>query len=93
MGQKGKKAAVRRTRRRDNGMARTAGVSKAPRRDRLTRTLQLLRAALRLWEVRHEHLDAPRVWRKQLVRPSEVPVQESRREVPEAGMETCRRDG
>ena len=66
MGQNGKKTAARRTRRRDNGMAMTAGISHAPRRDRLTRTLQLLRAALRLWEVRHEHLQAPRVWRKQL---------------------------
>ena len=66
MGQTGKKRAERRTRRRDNGMAKTAGVSRVPRRDRLTRTLQLLRAALRLWEVRHEHVQAPRVWRKQV---------------------------
>ena len=72
MGQKGKKEVVRRTRRRDNGMARTAGIAKAPRRDRLTRTLQLLRAALRLWEVRHEQVSAPRVWRKQLVRTEEA---------------------
>lgn len=74
MGQQGKKAGERRTRRRDNGMAKTAGVSHVPRRDRLSRTLQLLRAALRLWEVRHEHLQAPRVWRKQLVQPGEVPA-------------------
>ena len=73
MAQKVKKTAVRRTRRRDNGMAKTAGISRAPRRDRLTRTLQLLRAALRLWEVRHEHLQAPRVWRKELVAAREVP--------------------
>jgi hypothetical protein len=73
MGQTGKKAAVKRARRRDNGMARTAGVSPLPKRDRLTRTLQLLRAALRLWEVRHEHLQAPRIWRKQLVRSDDVP--------------------
>ena len=53
-------------------MAKTAGISRAPRRDRLTRTLQLLRAALRLWEVRHEHLHAPRVWRKQFVQVGEV---------------------
>ena len=75
MGQTGKKAAVQRARRRDNGMARTAGVSPLPKRDRLTRTLQLLRAALRLWEARHEHLQAPQVWRKQLVRPVNVPEQ------------------
>jgi hypothetical protein len=73
MGQQGKKVAVKRMRRRDNGMAMTAGISRAPRRDRLTRTLQLLRAALRLWEVRHEHLQAPRVWRRQLVQSGDVP--------------------
>jgi hypothetical protein len=44
-------------------MAKTAGISRV-RRDRLTRTLQLLRAALRVWEVRHEDLQSPRVWRK-----------------------------
>ena len=92
MEQKEKKGPAKRTRRRDNGMAMTAGISRAPRRDRLTRTLQLLRAALRLWEVRHEHLEAPRVWRKQFVRPSQVPVPESSK-VPGAGMENCRRDG
>ena len=92
MGQKGKKAAVRRTRRKENGMAMTAGIARTARRDRLTRTLQLLRAALRLWEVRHAHLETPRVWRKQLVRPSQAPVSESNN-VPGAGMETCRRDG
>ena len=92
MGQKGKKAVVRRTRRKENGMAMTAGIARAPRRDRLTRTLQLLRAALRLWEVRHAHLEAPRVWRKQFAQPSQVPVSESNN-APGAGMETCRRDG
>ena len=52
-------------------MAKTAGVSRAPRRDRLTRTLQLLRAALHLWEVKHERVQAPHVWRKQFVRAGE----------------------
>jgi len=74
-------------------MAATAGIARAPRRDRLTRTLQLLRAALRLWEARHAHPDAPRIWRKQPVRPSEVVAPELRREVAEAGTDTCRRDG
>ena len=74
---KGKKPVVRRRRRRDNGMAKTAGIAKAPRRDRLTRTLQLLRAALRLWEVKHEQLEGPRVWRKHFARrePVAVPVE------------------
>jgi hypothetical protein len=70
MGQKGKKTAERRTRRRDNGMAVTAGVSPLPTRDQLTRTLQLLRAALRLWEAKHERLESPRVWRKDFGRTS-----------------------
>lgn len=93
MSRRGKRAVERRTRRRDNGMAKTAGISHVPRRDRLSRTLQLLRAALRLWEVRHEHLESPRVWRKQLVQPSEVPVQESPRYGAGAGVETHRRGG
>jgi hypothetical protein len=75
MGQPGKKTAVPRTRRRDNGMARTAGVSAVPARDRLTRTLQLVRAALRAWEARHEHSQAPRVWRKQPVEQGEITPQ------------------
>jgi hypothetical protein len=39
----------------------------------LTRTLQLLRAALRLWEARYEHLQSPQVWRKQLFKPAMRP--------------------
>ena len=70
MGQKGKKGIVRRTRRRDNGMAFTAGVSPLPTRDHLTRTLQLLRAALRLWEAKREH--ARGSWRRDFARPRQI---------------------
>jgi hypothetical protein len=66
---KGKKGTVRRARRRLNGMAVTAGVTPLPTRDQFTRTLQLLRAALRLWEAKNAHQQAPRVWRRDFVRP------------------------
>lgn len=65
---KGKKGVVRRTRRRLNGMAVTAGVTPLPARDQFTRTLQLLRAALRLWEAKNAHQQAPRSWRRDFVR-------------------------
>jgi hypothetical protein len=68
MGQKGKKETGRRARRRQNGMAMTAGVAPLPSRDQFSRTLQLLRAALRLWEAKNEHLRSVRVWRRDFVR-------------------------
>jgi hypothetical protein len=72
MEQKGKNGAGRRARRRDNGMALKAGVSPLPTRDRLTRTVQLLRAALRLWEAKHEHLQRSPGWRKHFTQPVDV---------------------
>jgi hypothetical protein len=72
MEEKGNKGAGRRARRRENGMALKAGVSPLPTRDRLTRTVQLLRAALRLWEAKHEHLQRPRSWRKHFARPADI---------------------
>ncbi|MEY2577107.1 MAG: hypothetical protein QOF80_2594 [Verrucomicrobiota bacterium] len=68
MGPEGKKETVRRTRRRLNGMAATTGVTAPPTRDQFTRTLQLLRAALRLWEAKHERSQGQRVWRRDFVR-------------------------
>jgi len=64
MGQKGKTEAERRTRRRNNGMATTAGMSDPPARSSFTRTLALLRAALRAWEAKNEHLLARSSWRR-----------------------------
>ena len=64
MGQKGKKEPARRTRRRNIGMAATAGMSDPPTRGSFTRTLALLRAALRAWEARNEHLLTRAVWER-----------------------------
>jgi hypothetical protein len=64
MGRKGKKEAVRRMRRRENGMATTAGISTIPKREPITRTLALLEAALRLWEARNEHLRNRPFWQR-----------------------------
>ena len=64
MGQKGETEAVRRTRRRDKGMATTAGVSDPPSRNSFTRAVALLRAALRAWEARNEHLRTRAVWQR-----------------------------
>ena len=52
---------VRRANRRLNGMAETAGLPDPPTRGRLTRTLALLDAALRVWEA-NQPRHAP-VWR------------------------------
>jgi hypothetical protein len=64
MGQEGKKEPARRMRRRNIGMAGTAGVSDPPTRGSFTRTLALLRAALRAWEARNEHLLTRPVWQR-----------------------------
>ena len=66
MGQKGKKEIRRRMRRRDNGMAATAGISSAPKVEPITRTLALLAAALRAWEARNDHLRTRNVWRRRV---------------------------
>jgi hypothetical protein len=66
MGRKEKKEARRRMRRRDNGMASTAGISSAPKVEPITRTLALLSAALRAWEARNEHLRSRSVWRRRV---------------------------
>jgi hypothetical protein len=47
------KTRVRRPNRKLNGMAETAGVADPPVRGRLTRTLALVKAALRVWETNH----------------------------------------
>jgi hypothetical protein len=44
---------ARRTRRKENGMAATAGVSRAHRGEEVPRTMSLVRAALALWEAKH----------------------------------------
>ncbi len=64
MGQKEKSEAGRRARRRNNGMAATTGVADPPSRGSFTRTLALLRAALRAWEARNEHLLNRPVWER-----------------------------
>jgi hypothetical protein len=66
MGRKEKKEARRRMRRRDNGMAATAGISSAPKVEPITRTLALLGAALRVWEARNGHLQTRSVWRRRV---------------------------
>jgi hypothetical protein len=66
MGRKEKKEARRRMRRRDNGMAATAGISSAPKVEPITRTLALLAAALRVWEARNGHLQTRSVWRRRV---------------------------
>jgi hypothetical protein len=65
MGRKGKKENKRRMRRRDSGTA-TAGISSSPKVESITSTLALLRAALRLWEARNEHLRTRSVWRRKV---------------------------
>ena len=50
---KSEREAGRRARRKENGMAVTAGVSKVHRGEDLPRTMSLLRAALALWEAKH----------------------------------------
>ena len=64
MGQKEKREPARRMRRRDSGRADTAGVSDPPVRGSFSRTLALLRAALRAWEARNEHLSTRSVWQR-----------------------------
>jgi hypothetical protein len=66
MARKEKKEARRRMRRRDNGMAATAGISSAPQVEPITRTLALLAAALRVWEARNGHLQTRSVWRRRV---------------------------
>ena len=48
-----KSEAGRRARRKENGMAATAGISRAYRGEDMPRTMSLLRAALALWEAKH----------------------------------------
>jgi len=62
----GKKRAARRAQRRKNGMATTAGISSVSRPETITRTLALLRAALRVWEARNGHLQARSVWQRRV---------------------------
>jgi hypothetical protein len=64
MVQKEKSEGGRRARRRNNGMAATTGVADPPTRGSFTRTLALLRAALRAWEARNEHLLNRPVWER-----------------------------
>ena len=52
----------RRANRKLNGMAETAGLADPPTRGRLTRTLALLKAALRVWETNHP--PRAKVWRE-----------------------------
>jgi hypothetical protein len=66
MARKEKKEAKRRMRRRDNGMATTAGISSSPKVEPIARTLALLTAALRAWEARNEHLRSRSVWRRRV---------------------------
>ena len=57
----GDETPVRRANRRLNGMAETAGLPDPPTRGRLTRTLALLDAALRVWEANQPRRAS--VWR------------------------------
>ena len=57
----GGETAARRANRRLNGMGARAGVPDPPMRGRLTRTLALLDAALRVWEANQPR--PPAVWR------------------------------
>jgi hypothetical protein len=66
MGRKEKKETRRRMRRRDNGMAATAGISSSAKVEPITRTLALLGAALRAWEARNEHRRTRSVWRRRV---------------------------
>ena len=59
-----KKERARRARRRENGMAITAGVSKKPA-EPLTRSMSLLRAALAVWEAKHGSTPLRSVWKRQ----------------------------
>ena len=58
-----KKERARRARRSDNGMAVTAGVSKMPRREKFSRSVALLRAALEVWEAKHG-VQRASVWKR-----------------------------
>ena len=57
------KEIVRRTRRRDNGRALNAGLADPPTRDSFSRTLALVRAALKAWETRHPTHEEATGWR------------------------------
>ncbi len=59
-----KKEQTPRTRRRDNGMAMTAGVSKPSGRERFSRSLALIRAALQVWEAKHGYSQHGSPWRR-----------------------------
>ena len=48
-----KKAPARRARRNEIGMAVTAGISKTARREKFSRSVALLRAALEVWEAKN----------------------------------------
>jgi hypothetical protein len=58
-----KKERARRARRRENGMAMTAGVSKKPAAERFSGSMALLRAALQVWETKHG-FHSGSVWRR-----------------------------
>jgi hypothetical protein len=60
--QPAKQARTRRIRRRENGMAETAGITRAPREESLMRTLTMLNAALRVWEAKNGHQQFRSVW-------------------------------
>ncbi len=57
------KQRARRARRSENGMAVTAGVSKTPRREKFSRSVALLRAALEVWEAKHG-VQTASVWKR-----------------------------
>jgi hypothetical protein len=56
-------AKARRARRREIGMAKTAGVTKATGGEKLSRSLSLVRAALQVWEAKHG-TQTRSVWRR-----------------------------
>ena len=60
---KAKTERARRARRSENGMAVAAGVSKMPPREKLSRSVALLRAALEVWEAKHGVKTAS-VWKR-----------------------------
>ena len=57
------KEQARRARRSENGMALTAGVSKTARREKFSRSVALLRAALEVWEAKHG-VQTASVWKR-----------------------------
>ncbi len=57
------KPRARRARRNEIGMAATAGIAKTPPREKFSRSVALLRAALEVWEAKHGGKTAS-VWKR-----------------------------